>query len=313
MSCLNYYCNSIALDPDNAKVTLSATSPSGWYVLYRPDSSPSAVTSAPLPIYHTQGSATYAGWTTDTPINCQGGNQNYPAGRCDLLYMRIEESPQVYGGVKEPITIEKDALTVTGRFIRPKVPNRQNDEIYCFYNENTLLPSSKIATTIVDNQYFQDNNWFLGTIIYRMVPSAVLVADKTFGAPLTAFLRGVGLYSSLLLSLEPATINFDNTNQPPIVSPGVSLPVTISFNPINQQITITDHPPFASVALSTDTLGNGTITSSNAPNVDWSGKSLSIPLGSAQSTVISLVGVNFASYPVSLTVSSGNISQNFTI
>lgn len=315
-SCCGYFCNLITLSPSNVKVTLTIDSQTGWYVLYPPSFGLDSIGGTPLPVYHIKGNSDYIDWTYRSPINCTTGSTNYITGLCELVYQRVEESPdviQTYSREVEPT--EKDYINLSGRFMKPKIYKSTDlGELYCFYQfQISPLKESKIKTTVIDKSFIVDGDWGLGVISYRSVPSQVIVSNKVFGSPLTASLTGVGIYNNLLTSIKPysipqrngtSIINVADTNNPllfnqiPSAITEVQPLVDVSYNLTANLLTIAPPNPdvdlrenlklssgsivtlsFSREIIDTDPevrLGSSEIISRTASSIDLQIKSLEI-------------------------------------
>lgn len=189
MSCSNpFFSNLVAFIPDEQSYQITLTSPTAWFILYPP--SISNRRSTPVPIYNISGTTQYLDWSTNVPLNCQG-NTNFPTGKCDLIFTRVEEAPSTWSAPSQS-TIHKTEISLVGRTTNPKVsPDIYNyPEVYSLYtNRQTRNPTS---LDIIE--------WNLGHISFRQVPGQVLVSEKVFGTPLTADLRTIGKYKSVLES-----------------------------------------------------------------------------------------------------------------
>jgi hypothetical protein len=189
MSCQNtFFSNLVAFIPDEQLYHITPTSSTGWYILYPPVTFNRSNT--PIPIYHISGTTQYLDWSTNVPLNCSG-NTNYPTGKCELIFTRVEESPNIW--LKEGYsTTTKTEILLTGRTTKPKVSTNIStySEVYCLYTNGQIR-----------NPTFLDIvEWNLGHISFRQITGQVLVSEKVFGTPITADLRTIGRYRSILES-----------------------------------------------------------------------------------------------------------------
>ena len=189
MSCQNlFFSNLVAFVTDEKPYQLTPAFPTSWYILYPPSTSDRSNT--PIPIYHISGTTQYLDWSTNVPLNCQG-NTNYPTGKCQLIFTRVEEAPSTWSAPNQP-QVHKTEISLVGRTTKPKVSTEiyNYPEIYCLYTNGQIR-----------NPTFLDIiEWNLGHITFRQIPGQVLVSEKVFGTPLTADLRTIGRYKSVLES-----------------------------------------------------------------------------------------------------------------
>ena len=206
MSCApSYFVNLISTVPDEQNYQISPASATGFYVVYPPSST------TPIPIYHTTGDSTYSGWSTSTSLNCQG-NSNYPTGKCQLIYARVEESPNIWLS-QGTSPVHKTEITLSGRTVQPKLCQDVfiYPEVYCFYTTS----QERIKNITPD---LIKSNWNLGHISYRQIPGQVLVNEKVFGTPIAADLRTIGKYSAILGSYNLSNqLDESGLNMPEVV------------------------------------------------------------------------------------------------
>ena len=312
---VNYLCNLITLFPDGNPITLTDLSPTGWYVVYRPDTSNQAYSSRPLPVYHVKTFNDYYGWTTMAPIGCHG-QASYVTGYCDVAIQRVEESYSILRGISgDAAPVDKDSIDVTGRYVYPKLSYPGNYETYCFYQfQGHSIHSVNIKRVIIDDRLMIDNKWTLGFINYRSVPNPNLVGDKTFGSPITANLRAIGDYKDILRSLQNYQVDPISPNQLPSVRDVQLLPVSqFSFTPANQTLTISNSPSQALVTLTATSRSSGNPSGSNISHIEQVDNSYRINLGSDSTTSINLSTISFSSYPTDIKVEMGNRVYSFTI
>lgn len=203
-----FFCNLISLIPDGETYQLTPASLTGWHVLYPPSSSSNSH-SVPVPVYHISGTDKYSGWTSYAPLNCNG-NTNYPTGRCQLVYTRVEESPTIWTAPNQPATHKTD-ISLVGRTVKPKVFPEIFDypETFCFYT--TRQERNPVFFDIIEK-------WNLGHVSYRQIPGQVLVSEKVFGTPIAADLRTIGRYRSVVESYGLTNqIDEDGLNMPEVV------------------------------------------------------------------------------------------------
>lgn len=207
MSCQNpFFSNLVALIPDEQPYQLTPVSLTSWYLLYPPPISNRLNT--PVPIYHISGTTQYLDWSTNVPLNCIG-NTNYPTGKCQLVYTRVEEAPTTWTVPNQPQT-HKTEISLVGRTTKPKVFSDiyNYSEVYCLYTNGQAR-----------NPTFLDIiEWDLGYISFRQIPGQVLVSEKVFGTPLTADLRTIGKYKSILESYSLTNqLDENGLNMPEVI------------------------------------------------------------------------------------------------
>lgn len=206
MSCSSpFFSNLVTFIPDEQPYQITLTSDTGWYVLYPFSTSRS---NTPIPVYHISGTTKYLDWSTDVPLNC-AGNTNYPTGKCGLIYARVEEAPSTWTAPNQPTT-HKTEISLVGRTTSPKV----SSDIYIYPETYCLYTNGQIR-----NPTFLDIiKWNLGHISFRQIPGQVLVSEKIFGTPLTADLRTIGRYKSILESYNLSNqLDEDGLTMPEVI------------------------------------------------------------------------------------------------
>lgn len=207
MSCTSpFFSNLVALIPDEQSYQITPASDASWYILYPPSTSNRSNT--PVPVYHISGTTQYLDWSTNVPLNCSG-NINYPVGKCGLVYTRVEEAPATWSAPNQPQT-HKTEISLVGRTTKPKVSLDiyNYPEVYCFYTNRQIRNPTFLD--IID--------WNLGHISFRQIPGQILVSEKVFGTPLTADLRTIGRYKSVMESYGLTNqIDENGLNMPEVV------------------------------------------------------------------------------------------------
>lgn len=313
--CAEYNCNLVVLDPDDQPVTLDSLSPTGWYILFRPETSAAAFGATPLPVYHKQGDTRFTGWTTTAPVDCRG-QSNYPVGLCQLWIQRVEEGVTSIQGIQPDLApSDKDSFDVTGRFVYPKINSLRHAETYCFFHTGEISIRSSQAkpfSSTLDQAYISDNGWILGFISYRQVPGQSLVSSKTFGSPITARIRSIGDYLDTLATLDSFKLSDNQQLTLPTVETILDTPASIIYNAGSQSIQV-NNAPSGKMVIRFSQLPSGSVTSPQAVTQQIDGNDLIVRLDSTSQANLSIIGLTFPSYPVSAVAQIGNVTASFTI
>jgi hypothetical protein len=208
-------------------------------------------------IYHVQNNLKYVGYTTNLPTGCKG-TTNHITGFCSLLFQRVEESFTMIttsNTFNTNIAEDSDDSSFTGRCVLPKIVSNiyEYKEVYGFYNNVTNLLSNRLNTTIIDEDFVIDNNWYLGTVRYRSVLNTILVADKVFGTPVTLQLRSIGNYQALLGSLNTVIVSNNITNE----VEDVIISDNLDYSPLSGILTSTGDVKLVSEGFTGSIVTNG--------------------------------------------------------
>jgi hypothetical protein len=212
---MKYLINAVTFIPNNQPVTLTDTSPIGWYVLYPPqdvrgDQSPSLIHFDPaLP--------NYLGWTTITPVGCNSP-VNYNTGKCSLLYQRLNDirnqKKDINSG-QEALPVGKGIQGFIGRILSKNAyPYVSSSENFCLTLNFTNCFNQKPPLTPADFQ-----NWSIGFITYFKTLANSQIATSVFGQLVKGYIRDIGQFKTYTDALTPHRI-VQNSVELPTVETG---------------------------------------------------------------------------------------------